>query len=225
MKFLINSIMVRRYWQSSDVEQVITLSALFSISLVLFRIAYTGQTLFLFMVWNLFLAWVPFAISRWLSAHYQISKKWKTVMAAVGWLLFVPNAFYLITDLFHLDMNESVPLWFDLALLLSFAWSGLLFGIVSVRHMEKLIESRGRGWLASVFVPVVMVLNSFGVYIGRYLRFNSWDIITNPLRLFDDTMYLFLHPVRSRFEWSMIICYTVLLSLMYYTIKKLSKVL
>ncbi|HEY6953717.1 MAG TPA: DUF1361 domain-containing protein, partial [Flavisolibacter sp.] len=75
------------------------------------------------------------------------------------------------------------------------------------------------------FIVPVMALNGLGVYVGRYLRFNSWDVITNPFQLIDDIIYLFIHPIRNRFDWSMIICYTVFLTLIYYTIKKLSKVL
>ena len=122
-------------------------------------------------------------------------------------------------------MNENVPLWYDLALLLSFAWSGLLFGIVSVRQMEKLFERNFNRKLDVLFVLPVMALNGFGIYIGRYLRFNSWDVLTNPFQLINDIVYLFIHPLHNRFDWSMIVCYTVLLSMIYYAIKKMSKVL
>ena len=102
-------------------------------------------------------------------------------------------------------------------------WSGLLFGIVSLRQMEKLFQNTFNRKLDVLFVVPVMALNSFGVFVGRYLRFNSWDVITNPLQLIHDIVYLFIHPIRNRFDWSMIICYTVLLTLIYYTIKKVSK--
>jgi uncharacterized membrane protein len=120
-------------------------------------------------------------------------------------------------------MNENVPLWYDLALLLSCAWSGLLFGILSVRQMERLFEKNFNRRLDLFFSIPVMTLNGLGVYVGRYLRFNSWDILVNPFQLAGDIVYLFIHPIRNRFDWSMIICYSVLLTLMYYTIKKLGK--
>jgi uncharacterized membrane protein len=191
---------------------------------MLFRILYTGHLLFVFLVWNLFLAFVPYAVSKRL-AEVQAISKGKFFLCVFVWLLFVPNAFYIITDLFHLDMNEDVPLWYDLALLLSFAWTGLLFGILSIRQMEKLLEKSFAKKLGLFFLLPVMALNGFGVYIGRYLRFNSWDVVTNPFQLISDLIFLFVHPIRNRFDWSMIICYTVLLTLIYFTIKKLSKVL
>lgn len=224
MKYLQRIFLFRFYFRSNDAEQILILSNLFSVGLVLFRMIYTGHLLFAFLVWNLFLAFVPYVISRQMTKT-SISGKWKFISGAFVWLLFIPNAFYIITDLFHLDMNEMVPLWYDLALLLSFAWSGILFGILSVRQMEKLFEKHFNKKFDLLFILPVMALNGLGVYIGRYLRFNSWDVITNPLQLIQDIIYLFIHPLRNRFDWSMIICYTVLLTLIYYTIKKLSKAL
>lgn len=212
------------YSSCTDAEQVLLLSNLFSIGLISFRVVYTGSLLFCFLVWNLFLAFIPYFISV-KASETAIKKKRKFFLWVFVWLLFIPNAFYIITDLFHLDMNEQVPLWYDLALLLSFAWSGLLFGILSVRQMEKLFEQFFNKKFDLLFILPVMALNGLGVYIGRYLRFNSWDVITNPLQLIQDMVYLFIHPIRNRFDWSMIICYSLLLTLIYFTMKKLGKAL
>lgn len=224
MKYIQRSFLFRFYNTRGDAEQMLILCSLFSVGLMAFRIVYTGQLLFAFLVWNLFLAYVPYAISKKMSLH-SITTKWRFLLCGFVWLLFVPNAFYIITDLFHLGMNESVPLWYDLALLLSFAWSGLLFGILSVRQMEKLFEKNFKRKFDLFFILPVMVLNGFGVYVGRYLRFNSWDVLTNPFQLVNDIVYMFIHPLRNRFDWSMVVCYSVLLTLIYYTMKKLSKVL
>jgi uncharacterized membrane protein len=224
MKYLQRNFLFRFYFSRTDAEQILILCSLFSVGLMTFRIVYTGHLLFTFLVWNLFLAYVPYAISKQMSSAC-ISNKWKFFLYAFVWLLFIPNAFYIITDLFHLDMNEDVPLWYDLALLLSFAWGGLLCGILSVRQMEKLFEKNFNKKFDLLFILPVMTLNGFGVYIGRYLRFNSWDVLTSPFQLINDIVYLFIHPIRNRFDWSMIVCYTTLLMLIYYTIKKLAKAL
>lgn len=224
MKFLQKSFLFRFYFSRNDAEQVLLLCSLFSVGLMLFRIIYTGHLLFAFLAWNLFLAYVPYAISKQLGIQ-SIKTKWKFFLYCFVWLLFIPNSFYIITDLFHLDMNEDVPLWYDLALLLSFAWSGLLFGILSVRQMEKLFENHFSKKFDLLFILPIMALNGFGVYIGRYLRFNSWDVLTNPFQLINDIVFLFVHPIRNRFDWSMIVCYTVLLALIYYAIKKMSQAL
>jgi len=222
MKYLQRIFLVRFYNGCTDAGQILILCSLFSMGLMAFRILYTGELLFAFLVWNLFLAFVPYAISQKM-IEAPVTAKWKFVLYNLIWLLFLPNAFYIITDLFHLDRNEQVPLWFDLALLLSFAWSGMLFGIVSVRQMEKLFERNFNKRPGMLFILPVMALNGLGVYIGRYLRFNSWDVLANPFQLIRDIAYLFTHPIHNRFHWSMIVCYTILLTLIYLTIKKLGR--
>lgn len=210
----------RKYNRLKDTEQVLVLSCLFSSSLIAFRLIYTGELLFLFLVWNLLLALIPYFISQRITDKIYNKNKRLFWFTTIVWLLFLPNSFYIITDLFHLDMSESVPLWYDLALLLSFAWSGLLSGVLSVRAMERIFERIYGYERRFFFLYPVMLLNSFGVYIGRYLRFNSWDVITDPFQLIREILYLFIHPLRNRFDWSMIICYSILLSIIYLSIKK-----
>lgn len=225
MKYLERSFLWQYYRSRTDVEQMLILGNLFSLSLVAWRMIYTGNLLFAFLPWNLFLAYVPYALSSRMKER-SFTAAWKFILYAFAWLLFIPNSFYILTDLFHLDMNnEEVPLWFDLALLLSFAWNGLLYGILSVRQMEKLFRQSFNKNADLLFILPVMALNGLGIYIGRYLRFNSLDVLTNPFHLTNEMIYLFTHPIHRRFDWSMIICYSVLLTLIYYTLKRLSKVL
>lgn len=222
MKYFVQNSFYWIYSSRNERTQILILSTLFSLALQTLRIIYTGHLMFSFLVWNLFLAFIPYILSSKMESWLQ-QNKWKALAFAVVWLLFVPNSFYIITDLFHLDMNQVVPLWFDLALLLSFAWNGLLFGIVSVRQMEKAFETYFNKKFDLLFILPVMFLNGLGVYVGRYLRFNSWDVITNPLQLISDIVDLFIHPIHNRLDWSMIVCYTLLLTVMYVTIKKLAK--
>lgn len=214
----------RFYFSKTEVEKMLMLSCLFSMGLTLTRLVCTGELLFLWLNWNLFLAFVPYAISRFLMQRAAwVESRVKFGLVFLCWLLFIPNSFYIITDLFHLRARPPVPLWFDLALILSFAWNGLLLGILSVRQMEKMVEQTfplRNEWL---FVYPLMLLNAFGVYIGRYLRYNSWDVVSNPFQLFNDTVYLIIHPLRNRFDWGMILCYSVFMTLIYITIKKISR--
>jgi uncharacterized membrane protein len=224
-KHVENKFLLNKDFQKTEVEGILLLSCAFSVCLTGIRVVYTGNILFVWLIWNLFLAFVPYAISRFAIRRPQlIHNNWKFILVFISWLLFIPNSFYIITDLFHLRVR-SVPLWFDLALILSFAWNGLLLGILSMRQMEKMMEMKlniANEWL---FVYPMMLLNAFGVYVGRYLRFNSWDVFSNPFRLFNEIMYLIVHPIRNRFDWSMIFCYSVFMTLIYLTIKRLSKTL
>ena len=200
-------------------------STCFSCVLVLLRIIHTGRPVFLWLIWNLFLAYVPYLLSSWLTQRQPT--RWRLLIISAIWLLFIPNSFYILTDLFHLIDCRSpvVPAWFDLSLIFSFAWNGILLGVLSVRQMEKLARPIIGAYWGGFFVYLVMALNALGVYAGRYLRLNSWDILTNPFQLTLDMTRLIIHPFRSQQAWGMIACYTILLSFIYQMLKKLSHAL
>jgi len=200
---------------------------LFSIMMLLARIAYTGKVTFIFLPWNLFLAWIPYAITQVLTARGRwIENKWMFLFFFILWIGFVPNSFYILTDLFHLGDHYNdrlVPQWYDLALILSYAWTGLMLGILSVRQMEKICGRFSLGMHELLFIYPVMWLNALGVYTGRYLRFNSWDVISNPFLIFHDILAIVIHPVIYRNAWGMILCYSMLMTLIYLLLKKLSR--
>lgn len=199
------------------------ISCCFSCVLVCARVIATGYLTYLFLVWNLFLAFVPYVISEWFSRNVAVMEhKWKRVFVLLMWLLFVPNAFYIVTDLFHLDEFDNAPKWFDLLLLFSFAWNGLLFGILSVRKTEIILKVISGKSFSILFIFAVMWLNAFGIYIGRYLRYNSWDIIAQPFSLFEEMFHVLFHPLQNKMEWGMITTWTIFMTLFYFTIKSLS---
>lgn len=199
------------------------ISCCFSCILLCGRVVATGYTTYTFLLWNLVLALVPYAISNWLPvSRHRFKNKWLFFFLFALWLLFIPNSFYIITDLFHFRNITSAPGWFDLLLLLSFAWNGLLLGIVSLRKIEIVLHAkRGRNF-SHLVVFAVMWLNAWGIYIGRYLRYNSWDVITQPFALFGDMVEMMLNPFDNRTEWGMIMCYAVFMALLYMSVKKLS---
>lgn len=219
----------------SEIGRLLMASTCFSCVLVLLRIIHTGRPMFLWLIWNLFLAYVPYLLSSWLTLRDAKpdakpgghTGRRRFVVLCLVWLLFIPNSFYILTDLFHLIdcRNPRVPAWFDLSLIFSFAWNGLLLGVLSVRQMEKLVEPMSSARWARFFVYLVMALNALGVYAGRYLRLNSWDILTNPLRLTMDMGDLMVHPLKNQQAWGMIACYTLLLGFIYQMLKKLSRAL
>jgi uncharacterized membrane protein len=218
-----NKYVQKFYFRRSEIGKILILSTLFGIALSLFRIAYTGKIMFLGLSWNLFLAFIPYCISSFLINRVDwMESKWRLSFTVIVWLLFIPNSFYIITDLFHLEQRHYIPLWFDLVLIFSFAWNGLLLGILSVLQMEKVYQAKWQG-NELLFIYPVMLLNALGIYIGRYLRYNSWDVISNPLGLSEDIIYLLIHPIRNRFDWSMIFCFSVFMTLLYLSLKKLNR--
>jgi len=204
---------------------VFTLAASLTLSilLVIGRVLLTGHVVFLFLIWNLFLAVIPFALSTMLGTAKGPLRARMLVPAGAAWLLFFPNAPYILTDLFHLDARPGVPLWYDLALILSCAWNGLMLAYASLSDMQRLVQQRlgfGAGW---AFATLALLLSSFGIYLGRYLRFNSWDVLTNPLTLFFDIVNRILHPFSFPGTWGMTLVFGVFLLIGYGTVRLLGQ--
>jgi uncharacterized membrane protein len=158
-------------------------ATILSLTILQIRVTLTGSYDFTFLIWNLFLAWIPFIISL-LTYTLTINRTWLYLIlacAAFTWLIFFPNAPYILTDFQHLARDRgSVPAWFDVMLLIWFSFTGLLLGIVSLFMMQELVRREFGHWLSWGFVIVVSCLSSIGIYMGRFLRWNSWDILQNP---------------------------------------------
>ena len=196
----------------------------FSCLLLAARIIITGSAAYLFLPWNLFLAFIPYWITGWLMRNIAImEQKLKLFLAVATWLLFVPNSFYIITDLFHLTHIGSAPKWFDLLLIFSFAWNGMIYGIISLCRVERIILLQGWERVSVPLVFAVMWLSAFGIYIGRFLRFNSWDVITDPFSLAAEIMDMVFHPLQYGIAWGMTLLYSVFMTFLYFTVKKLSE--
>jgi len=211
----------RIFFLRTAIDRLMVLSVLFSISLVIATYIYTGHLLFFFLIWNMFLACIPYGISLWLLQRPDwIENRKLFIPALLLWIAFIPNTFYILTDLFHLGSFPQLPSWFELILILSFAWNGMLLGILSVGHMEKILRLEAGDKTTIFFVYPIMFLNALGVYIGRYLRFNSWDIITNPFQLFRDIVLMVIHPLQHHFAWGMVGCFSVFMTIVYAMLRK-----
>jgi len=199
-------------------KRILLYSVSFTILLYIFRVFYTGSPLFFFIPWNLFLAWLPLLFSSLLK---DSNLNFKNGVLFCMWLLFFPNSPYLITDLFHLEQREGIPMYFDLVLLFTAAWNGMLMGLLSLKNIEdKLLQviSAGKVKLISAFC---FFLCGFGIYLGRFERYNSWNIITQPFDLAKDIAVRFVQPWEYPRTWAVTILFAVLLLLIYETLKKM----
>lgn len=218
------ALLVKKIPAMDTMHEWLLLSSAFSCFLLFIRMLVTGSTTYLFLPWNLFLAFVPYLVTGWLLRNISvIESKIKLVAALSAWLLFIPNSFYIITDLFHLSRFRSAPEWFDLLMIFSFAWNGMLYGIISLRRVEIVVSLASGKNISMVLVCAVMWLSAFGIYIGRFLRYNSWDVITNPFSLAGEIIKMVLHPFQNGYAWGMTICYSVFMTLVYFTTRKLAE--
>ncbi len=191
----------------------------FTALLLLTRSIYSGQFMYFFLGWNIFLACVPLLLSQFLNKKgLRPFSQW---LFFAGWLLFFPNALYIVTDLVHLDGRYPVPLWFDIILVFSAAANGLLAAYLSLWETEKFLRNKFRTVQVRGILLFCLFAGSFGVYLGRYLRWNSWDILTDPFSLLSGIFLMIIHPHEYRQTWGVTGLLTLFFTAIYFTIQNL----
>ncbi|OQY01120.1 MAG: hypothetical protein B6I20_07980 [Bacteroidetes bacterium 4572_117] len=205
-----------------NITLLLVIMSVSSFLLSLFRVYLTGSSFLLFLNWNLFLAFIPWFFTSIIILKPNLQKKKPVLLGLLFlWILFFPNALYILTDLFHLRASSLMPIWFDLILILSFAWIGLLFGFISLIDIEKLLAGYLNTNIISIISIFLLFMASFGIYIGRYLRWNSWDIIASPFSLFYDISERIINPLEHFGTWGMTILMGLLLNMFYWSFKML----
>lgn len=167
---------------------------------------------------NLLLAWIPLVFARLLCGELDRPgrRRWLLGGLFIGWLLFFPNAAYIVTDLVHLKTRPPVPRWFDYILITAYAWTGLFLCYVSLRLLHARVQHWWGAWAGWAFVTGMLAAGSFGIYVGRFFRWNSWDVVLRPWKPLRD-LAKFSHP-STLFE-AMAFCATFfLLSVMVYVV-------
>jgi uncharacterized membrane protein len=213
-------------WSLQQQRGLILICALLGwcIALVGYRVHRTGSDGFLFLVWNLFLACIPLFVSRLLQvAHRRQVPDIAQLGLLALWLLFLPNAPYILTDLVHLQPDNSNLYWYDLAMVLSYAGTGLLVGYSSLFDVHNILVARFGRALGWSLAAGALVLSGYGVYLGRVQRWNSWDVVTNPRGLFraiadclfNPSLHLHTYAVSAVFGVGLLLGYAALHSLIW----------
>lgn len=205
---------------------LLTAASAVCVTLVSARVAYSDSRRYTSLVWNLSLAWIPFLL-----AYVAYALSWSKALMYVVipafaflWFIFFPNAPYILTDLQHLGEGASnVPIWYDVILLIWFSWTGMLLGVVSLNLMQEIIRRQlGRLW-SWVFVFAVAMLTGVGLYVGRFIRLNSWDILQNPGGTAEDLFSWLADPsLRSA---GFIALYTLFFVFVYMTMHAFGRIL
>lgn len=197
--------------------------------LVFTRICLVGNLDYGFLLWNLLLAWLPLVFALLLCEQLAQSprNRWRALSLGTAWLLFFPNAPYIFTDLIHLTTKLNGHYWADMILILLCALNGSMLGFVSLYLMQSVVArrfSRITGWL---FVAVVAGLSGVGVFLGRFLRLNSWDVIWRPGQFFQHFDNWMTDPFGSVVPYLFPALFAVFLFIayvMFYTLTKLPAV-
>lgn len=175
------------------------LASTLALAFLAIRVLYSGTTNYSNLFWNLILAWIPYFCSMIAYGVYlSFPKMWlMQIIPGLLWILFFPNAPYIVTDFYHLTGRPPIPLWFDIGLIAIFAFTGIFLAIASLRTMHFIVQKflgRFAGWL---FIAVALALSTLGVYLGRFGRWNSWDLLLHPKQVFKDIAYQVINPLEN----------------------------
>ncbi len=182
-----------------------------------FRVVVSGSWTFAYLGWNLFLAWVPYLCSLWAAALHRRhpGRWWLLLFPGVLWLLFFPNAPYIVTDFYHLRERPPMPLWYDIGLIAIFAWTGLFLAVGSLRTMQTLVGTYTHRIASWVFVGVALGLSGIGDYLGRFDRWNSWDLMVHPRKVLRDLAAPLFSPLNHPQFVGFSLMFTALLLVIY----------
>ena len=203
----------------SPISKMLMLSIAFTMTLLLVRFFYSSTRDYSFYGWNTFLAAIPYIMSTLLLKLNKMHLPALLLLAV--WLVFFPNAPYIITDLLHYEERQPVPFWYDILLVISAAWNGLILGLVSLMNVEIFLARHMKPVWVKLCVFASLLLCGYGVFIGRFLRFNTWHILTSPRDLAYSSVHHVLLPQRYSKLWVFTILFALLLSVIYFTLKKL----
>ena len=200
---------------------IVTVLVFWCATMVAVRVKRTGSGYYVFLLGNLFLAFVPLVFSTGLriADRLQFNRVIKVALFCL-WLLFLPNAPYILTDILHLPRAAQAPAWYDLALLLSCSGTGLLMGYLSLIDVQGLVSKNFNPILGWIFAVTTLVLSGFGIYLGRFLRWNSWDVITSPTLVFD-LFHVVAHPTGKAGPGAVTFIFGIILALGYISLRLL----
>lgn len=207
-----------------DVTMALILLSVFSLNLSFIRISITQSNDLWFLIWNLLLAWIPLVFAWALYTNtgpsgLQWSKR--NVVYFIAWILFLPNALYIVTDFVHLEgVFDEPERLFDIVLLASYTIVGVIVGLLAVLlvHIRVVQRFGQRGhWL-----PVVaLLLSGFAIYMGRYLRWNSWDVFINPFALLFDVSDRIVNPANHAITFTTTLIFFSFYGLLYLLVWRL----
>ncbi len=190
-------------------------------AMVAVRVKRTGSGYYVFLLGNLFLAFVPLIFSTGLriADRLRLNRIVKVGLFCL-WLLFLPNAPYILTDILHLPRAPQAPAWYDLALLLSCSGTGLLMGYLSLIDVQGLVSKNFSPIMGWIFAVTTLLLSGFGIYLGRFLRWNSWDVITSPTLMLT-LVNVVAHPTGKSGPGAVTFIFGIILALGYISLRLL----
>ncbi len=212
--------------QKSILSSLITFS-LVAVLLIILVEFYSSDYAFNYFIWNLFLSWIPLLIAFRLVKvlRSKLWSSWEALAYSFIWLIFLPNSFYMISDLIHInEVPGSYTVLFAVAFM-AIIVSALINGFLSVYLVQAEFNKRVSIRTSETLITTLFVLSSYGIYIGRVLRWNSWDVFFNPTGVLYDLSNQVINFRSLGYTLMITFVFFIFLTSSYYLIKRLVKVI
>ena len=210
-----------RKYRRLEFSLLLMASCFLSFGLIVLRVMATGKLQFIFLIWNLFLAFIPFFIANWLYLFRDRFNKITVIPMVAMWLLFFPNAPYIITDIIHLHPSKDFGYWYNLLIVISCVWNALVMGLLSLNDIQNVLTEKF-GKLTAWIVSISSVfLGAFGIYLGRILRWNSWDLFFDTKCLVYDITDRIINPMSHGRTLGITLFYGMFLLIVYLFFRQL----
>ncbi|HUB94133.1 MAG TPA: DUF1361 domain-containing protein [Verrucomicrobiae bacterium] len=170
-----------------------------------------------YLLWNLFLAWTPLLLVELLfrGLRTRLWSSYGPFTLTLLWLLMLPNSFYMISDFLHVQEVVGAGLLYDVVMFTSCIFTGVFLGFSSLYLVHLELRKRVAARSADVCVAVILFLCSYAIYLGRDLRWNSWDVLTNPAGILFDVSDHLIHPLQNGDMYVVTLSFFVLLGSLY----------
>jgi uncharacterized membrane protein len=210
-----------------SVVRALIVSNLVSLFLFFVRVFGSASFRFWFLFWNLLLAWVPLALAVLLVKNLRRHrwKSWQNILLTFLWLGFLPNSFYIVSDLIHVHLTGEINILFDVVLFISCIFNAYVFGFMSLYIVHRELLKRLEIKRAHLAIGAVILASSFAIYLGRYLRWNTWDIFIQPLGLIFDITDRIINPIAHPQAFVTTIIFSLLLGSMYWVVYEFVRLL
>lgn len=208
------------YFRRNSTLVALVLSSCVSLGILLVHIISSHSFLYWYLGWNLLLAWLPllFVVLLHRSLQFHPWLAWRPMVWTVLWLAFLPNSFYIVSDLLHLQSVSTNDVLYDTVMMVSFMLNGLILGYISLYQVHQELKKRlSIRWVNSL-ISLSLLVCSFAIYLGRDLRWSSWDLIVNPQGILFDISNQLIDPRHHLQAFTTTLLFFVLLGTFYIVI-------
>lgn len=182
-----------------------------------FRIILTGTTRYSFIPWNLLLAWVSLALAAGLyrGLRHRPWLSWQNIVLSLSWLAFLPNTWYVLTDFIHVVPNGEISQLYDVVMISLLVFVGFALGFAGLFLVHRELLNRIGALRSYLIIELIILFCSFAIYLGRDLRWNTWDVITNPGGVLVNVSDSVVDPLGNQRAFNVTVLFFILISLVY----------